>query len=126
MPGPAGWKGELAMLQMETFNYQKVEYIVLDTAVISLDREGMATLASYGSGVGAERLLLVDKNLGQLICATDNKGHYQILSMADRQVAEVALGRAGIPEGMYHGELRLTEYFLQKLLPADLTLQIAV
>ena len=48
------------MLQMDIFNFHRVEYIVVDTGMAVFDREGIAKLASYRQGVGADRVLLVD------------------------------------------------------------------
>lgn len=59
------------MLQMDIFNFHRVEYIVVDTGMAVFDREGIAKLASYRQGVGADRVLLVDKSLGQLVAAAD-------------------------------------------------------
>lgn len=107
------------MLQADIFNYHKIEYIVIDTAVAALDKAGLVKLASYRHGVGADRILLVDKSLGQMIAVVDGRGGYQLMSMDDCQVADVALGRAGKPADMHYRELRVTDYFLEGLLPVN-------
>lgn len=104
------------MLQMDIFNFHRVEYIVVDTGMAVFDREVIAKLASYRQGVGADRVLLVDKSLGQLVAAADGKGCWQMVSAYDCQVARAALGSVELPEGMYRSELRVTEYFLSRLL----------
>lgn len=107
------------MLKADIYNYNKVEYIVLDTTDITIESKGLAVLASYRQGVGADRILLVDKSLEQIIAAVDNAGSYQLLSVDDYQVANAAMGKAEAAEGMHYAELRITESFLQKLLPAQ-------
>lgn len=111
------------MLKADIYNYNKVEYIVIDTAMITIENKGLAALASYHHGVGADRILLVDKSLEQIIAAVDGQGSYQLLSVDDYQVANAAMGKAAA-EGMHYTELHITEYFLQKLLPVQ-QLQIA-
>ena len=113
------------MLQMDIFNFHRVEYIVVDTRLVVLDRAGIERLASYRQGVGADRVLLVDNSLGQLVAATDGKGCWQMVSAYDCQVARVAMGSIELPEGMYRSELRVTEYFLSRLLAKDDSLKIA-
>ncbi len=113
------------MLKADIYRVNKVEYIVIDTALVAMERDGFAALASYRSGVGADRILLVDKSLGQVIAAVDSKGSYQLLSLDDYQVAHVALGKAQKPASMHYTELRVTEYFLQKLLPVQDAVKIA-
>lgn len=113
------------MLQADIFNYHRVEYIVIDTAVAALDKAGLVRLASYRHGVGADRLLLVDKSLGQMIAAVDGRGSYQLMTMDDCRVADAALGRAGKPADMHYRELRVTDYFLEKLLPLNGSWKIA-
>lgn len=107
------------MLKADIYNYNKVEYIVLDTTDITIESNGLAALASYRQGVGADRILLVDKSLEQIIAAVDNAGRYQLLSVDDYQVANAAMGKAEAAEGMHYAELRITDSFLQKLLPAQ-------
>ena len=107
------------MLQMDIFNFHRVEYIVVDTGMAVFDRDGIAKLASYRQGVGADRVLLVDKSLGQLVAAADGKGCWQMVSAYDCQVARAALGNIELPEGMYHSELRVTDYFLGRLLAKE-------
>ena len=107
------------MLKADIYTYNKIEYIVLDTAAITIDNKGLAALASYRQGVGADRVLLVDKSLEQIIAAVDNKGSYQLLSMEDYQVANTAMGRTEAVQEMHYAELRITEYFLQKILPVQ-------
>lgn len=107
------------MLKADIYTYNKVEYIVLDTTDITIESKGLATLASYRHGVGADRILLIDKSLEQIIAAVDNSGSYQLLSVDDYQVANAAMGKAEAAEGMYYTELHITEHFLQKLLPAQ-------
>ena len=113
------------MLQMDIFNFHRVEYIVVDTGMAVFDREGIAKLASYRQGVGADRVLLVDKSLGQLVAAADGKGCWQMVSAYDCQVARAALGNIELPEGMYHSELRVTDYFLGRLLAKEGGMKIA-
>ncbi len=113
------------MLKADIYRFNKVEYIVIDTALVAMEREGFAGLASYRSGVGADRILLVDKSLGQVIAAVDSKGSYQLLSVDDYQVAHVALGKVQKPAQMHYTELHVTEYFLQKLLPVQEAVKIA-
>ena len=48
------------MLKADIYTYNKVEYIVIDTAMITIENKGLAALASYRHGVGADRILLVD------------------------------------------------------------------
>ena len=55
------------MLKADIYTYNKVEYIVIDTAMITIENKGLAALASYRHGVGADRILLVDKSLEQII-----------------------------------------------------------
>ena len=104
------------MLKADIYNYNKVEYIVIDTAMITIENKGLAALASYRHGVGADRIL-------QIIAAVDGQGSYQLLSVDDYQVANAAMGKDAA-EGMHYTELHVTEYFLQKLLPVQ-QLQIA-
>lgn len=111
------------MLKADIYTYNKVEYIVIDTAMITIENKGLAALASYRHGVGADRILLVDKSLEQIIASVDGQGSYQLLSVDDYQVANAAMGKAAA-EGMHYTELHVTEYFLQKLLPVQ-QLQIA-
>ena len=111
------------MLKADIYTYNKVEYIVIDTAMITIENKGLAALARYRPGVGADRILLVDKSLEQIIAAVDGQGSYQLLSVDDYRVANAAMGKA-VAEGMHYTELHLTEYFLQKLLPVQ-QLQIA-
>lgn len=113
------------MLMADIYRLDKVEYIVIDTALVAMEREGFAGLASYRSGVGADRILLVDKSLGQVIAAVDSKGSYELLSLDDYRVAHVALGKAEKPAEMHYTELHITEYFLKKLLPAEERMKIA-
>ena len=107
------------MLQMDIFNFHRVEYIVVDTGMAVFDREGIAKLASYRHGVGADRVLLVDKSLGQLVAAADGKGCWQMVSAYDCQVARAAFGSIERPKEMQYRELRVTDYFLGRLLAEE-------
>ena len=84
------------MLQMDIFNFHRVEYIVVDTGMAVFDREGIAKLASYRQ-----------------------------VSAYDCQVARAALGSVELPEGMYRSELRVTDYFLSRLLAKEGGMKIA-
>lgn len=110
---------ENTMLKADIYNYNRIEYIVVDTVEITIENKGLAALASYRHGVGADRILLVDKTLGQVIAAVDNKGSYQLLSVDDYQVANAAMGKSA-RDDMRYTELHITEYFLQKLLPEQM------
>lgn len=107
------------MLKADIYTYNRVEYIVLDTTDITIESKGLAALASYRHGIGADRILLIDKSLEQIIAAVDNSGSYQLLSVEDYQVANAAMGKAAVAEGMHYTELHITEHFLQKLMPAQ-------
>lgn len=113
------------MLQADIYNFHKVEYIVIDTAAVTMDMAGLVKLGSYRQGVGADRILLVDKSLGQLIAAVNAKGGYELLSVDDYQIANVAFGKADKPAEMHHRELHVTEYFLQQIAQRKELVEIA-
>ncbi|MDD3115272.1 MAG: hypothetical protein PHQ44_06020 [Anaerovibrio sp.] len=113
------------MLQADIFSFHRVEYIVIDTAGITIDQAGLARLASYRRGVGADRILLVDKALGQVIAAVDPKGSYQLLDVDDYRVAYTAFGSLPQAPEMHYRELHITEYFLQQLLGLRPAAQLA-
>lgn len=103
------------MLQADIYSFHRVEYIVIDTAEITMSKDGLCTLASYRHGVGADRILLVDKSMGQVIAAADGCGNYHLMSAEDYQVANTALGKIKPHTEMHYRELRITEFFLQQL-----------
>ena len=94
------------MLKADIYTYNKVEYIVIDTAMITIENKGLATLASYRHGVGADRILLVDKSLEQIIAAVDGQGSYQLLSVDDVTTPpKRPLMRKLSPNPLYENEL---------------------
>lgn len=113
------------MLQAEIYSYHHCEYIVIDTATVTMSKEGLARLSSYRHGVGADRIILVDKSLQQVIAVADSQGCYQLMTPEDYHIAGVALGTAGQTEDMRRSELHITEYFLQQLLPVNLEAKLA-
>ena len=106
------------MLKADIFELNNVEYIVIDTANITIEQMGLAKIASYRQGVGADRILLVDKQTNTLVAAADRNGAYSILSMSDYRIANIVLGKGEKTEEIYHIELHLTEHFVSSsLLP---------
>ena len=113
------------MLQADMIRFNENEYIIIDTAEITLEQKGLAKLANYRQGVGAERILLVDKKESLLVTAIDKQGRYDCLTMSDYRVAGVILGKVAIDDYMHHMELRITESFLQKILAPKKDMKIA-
>lgn len=113
------------MLQADIYNFHNNRYIVIDTNDITMDSCGMARLANYEKGVGAECIILVDRIQGQAVAACDARGHRIMIGLDEYKVASVALGQAEQTADMYHIELRITEYFQQKLVAAGIREKIA-
>ena len=113
------------MLQADIFEVNNVEYIVIDCAVVTMHQGGLAKLANRRQGVGADRILLIDKKEEQLIAAADEQGVYELLSLQDYQIAAFALAKAERTAEVRHAELRITDSFLQQLLAPIKNMKIA-
>ena len=113
------------MLKADIFELNNVEYIVIDTANITIEQMGLAKIASYRQGVGADRILLVDKQTNTLVAAADRNGAYSILSMSDYRIANIVLGKGEKTEEIYHIELHLTEHFVKQLIAPAKSMRIA-
>lgn len=118
-------KGAINMLQADIYELNQVEYIVIDCAVVTMDQKGLAKLADRRQGIGADRILLIDQQLGRLIAAADAEGVYELLSLEDYQIANYALGKAEKGAGVRHAELRITDCFLQQLIAPIKNMKIA-
>ena len=113
------------MLKADIFELNNVEYIVIDTANITIEQMGLAKIASYRQGVGADRILLVDKQTNTLVAAADRNGASSILSMSDYRIANIVLGKGEKTEEIYHIELHLTEHFVKQLIAPAKSMRIA-
>lgn len=105
------------MFKMDAYELNGVEYIVADFNDDMLSQSSLEFLADRECGIGADRVVVVDKITGKLIKVVSALYGLCTPTVGDYAVCEAYLyGTSGYEPR--HSELRLTDYFFQQVVTA--------
>ena len=105
------------MYRIDGYVIDDIEYLVIEDKDVCFSETALELLASRSLGVGADRVILADREQGCLLYVADKYGCCQKPSMEDLKLVQRHLAASG--EGAYHFEVRLTDYFFQQLVTAS-------
>lgn len=102
---------------MDAYELNGVEYIVVEAQAQTFGQAALELLADRTYGVGADRILLVDRIEGKLVSVVNSDYGVRVPTLGDYVVCKAFL-TGECAEEIRYSELRLTDYFYQQLVTA--------
>lgn len=112
------------MVKAEGIQFNNIDYIVMEANLDLMNSQSVSKLTSYSIGVGADRVIFMDMESGSVIAVYKANGERSIPDANDFSVAR-ALNDGIVLTGSRHKEIRISNYFINKIMVSSKCSRIA-